>query len=150
MKLKILIDTNVLIDVLYKDRPSTHESNIIFDAIRLGQMEGVITIQSIVDASYVLLRKGETKTEDFASRILSISRYVNIDSLGYFDLKEVCLHPGSDFEDDIQYIRARDSFCHVIVTNDRRFINRYTYDNSSVRFMTPSELVGQILGPAES
>lgn len=57
MKIKIFLDTNILMDVLMEDRPLTAVSNKVFQTVLSNKTEGVLVAQSFVDASYMYLRK---------------------------------------------------------------------------------------------
>ena len=70
LTIKVFLDTNVLIDVLSAtNRPSTEYSSRIFQEIRNFKLEGVISVQSVVDAAYVF--RNDPKTQQlFRDRIL--------------------------------------------------------------------------------
>ena len=91
LSIKVFLDTNVLIDVLSAERrPSTDYSDRIFQEIRNCRLEGVMTIQSIVDASYVF-RRDNNSLDLFRDRILQIRNYVNLEPLDYSDLTDALL-----------------------------------------------------------
>ena len=139
-RVKIFLDTNVLLDVLEGDRPSTAYSNLVFQAIRDRLLEGVLTTQSVVDASYIASKRKDSDFNAFCKYTLQLMHYMNIESLDAFDLKDALLHPTEDFEDDVQYSRAVDSACDIFVTSDRRF-RRRSPDHSGMLVYTPEELV---------
>lgn len=141
MKPKVLIDTNVLMDVLLGARPSSQASRFIFDCIRSGQLEGLIVTQSIVDASYALRKEGEDAFKAFREAVLSFYYYINEDYISSFDIKYACNHSSGDFEDDTLYARAKDTACDAIVTNDQKFRKRYEGEGRDIRFFTPEELM---------
>ena len=77
LTIKVFLDTNVLIDVLsVAERPATEYSIRIFQEIRNFKLEGVITVQSVVDAAYAFRRDLRTQSL-FRDRILQIKNYVN-------------------------------------------------------------------------
>lgn len=123
-KIKVLLDTNILIDVLCgSDRLSTPASAVIFQAIRDGRMEGALTTQSIVDASYILSRMPGFSASAFRDKILQIMGFINIEHLHGFDVRDAILHPGRDFEDDVHYAHAIAEGCDMIITSDTGFLN---------------------------
>lgn len=146
VKFKALLDTNVLLDVLATpDRPSAESSRIIFQAIRSGYLEGVITTQSILDAAYILSRTGPSyDPEAFGRRILSIMNYVNIDYIHPLDIREAILHPGGDLEDDALFAHAEAEGCDAVITSDRRF--RQQKEASGVPFYTPDAFAARLRG----
>ena len=141
MKSKVFIDTNVLMDVLLGNRPSSEASGIIFRAIKEGRMEGVITTQSLVDAAYCLEKKGM----HFQDSFLKLFNFLDVETLDTFDLKHACIQGRGDFEDDAQYSKAEEVSCDFFVTNDRKFRQRYGTEEESIRFYTPEEMVQEMV-----
>ena len=136
---KVFLDTNVLIDVLsVGKRPSTDYSDRIFQEIRNFRLEGVITIQSIVDASYIF-RHDKGSLPLFRDRILQIRNYVNLEPLDYSDLQDALLSGQSDFEDELQYYHAESVGCDYFITSDRKLKNRLT--QTGMQICTPEEFV---------
>lgn len=144
MKPKVLIDTNVLMDVLLGTRPSSPASRFVFDCIQSGQLEGLIVTQSIVDASYALRKYGEGALQAFRESVLSFYNYINVDYISSFDIEYACRQSSVDFEDDALYARAKDTACDAIVTNDQKFRKRYEGEDRQIRFFTPEELMSEL------
>ena len=106
-RIKVLLDTNILIDILCGyDRLSAPASAIIIQAIRDGRLEGVLTTQSIVDASYILSRMPDFSSGLFREKILHIMSFINVEALHCLDVRDAVLQPGRDFEDDVHYAHA--------------------------------------------
>jgi predicted nucleic acid-binding protein len=138
-KIKVLLDTNVLIDVLSAERRSSTEySDRIFMEIRAFRLEGVITIQSIADASYIF-RHDDVSLSLFRDRILQIRNYVNIEPLDHSDLQDALFSVQSDFEDELQCSHAENSGCDFFITSDRKLKGRHTL--YGMRICTPEEFV---------
>ena len=137
---KIFLDTNILLDVLEGDRPSTAFSNVIFQAVRDRLLEAVLTTQSVVDASYIASRRKGSNLNSFCQSILQLMHYLNIEGLDAFDLKEALLHSTGDFEEDVQFSRALESGCDMFITSDRKIRHRLP-DYSGMLVYTPEELV---------
>ncbi len=141
----VLIDTNVLMDVLLGNRPSSSASRCIFDCVREGRLEGVIVTQSVVDAAYGIRKEGEVAYKLFRESILDLFKYFNDDRASFFDVKYACLQSSGDFEDDVLYARAQARACDAIVTNDRKFRKKYEGKDRRIRFFTPEELLAEML-----
>lgn len=139
LRTKVFIDTNVLIDVLVGTRPSSTVAKVIFQEVRNGHLEGVITTQSIVDASYITRNEAFSSDESFYRQILNVSNYFNIEKVDYFDIRSACLHPSGDFEDDVQFARAKDGCCDFFITNDRHFLQRHS--SPGIKILTPEAFV---------
>ena len=124
-KTRCFIDTNVLIDVLDQTRPHSCASSVIFQAAKSGLMEVFLSIQSILDASYILLEEKGQARSLFNSAIAGILTYVNIISPDTFELRNVLSRDKGDFEDDIIFEMADYKSCDFLITSDKSFINRY-------------------------
>lgn len=122
-KYRVFLDTNVLLDVLCTpDRPSAASSRLIFEAIRTGIFEGFLTTQSILDAFYILSRQGgPSSREAFGQSILSLSNFINIESIHIFDIKDAILSCGKDLEDEAIFAHACEKGCDAIITSGRHF-----------------------------
>ena len=149
VRVKVFLDTNVLLDVLEGDRPSTAYSNLVFQAVRERLLEGVLTTQSIIDASYIAAKRKDSDFNAFCRHILQLMHFMNIESLEAIDLREAFLHPTGDFEDDVQYSRAIESACDLFITSDRSF-KRRSPDDSGMQVFTPEELVRKMTAIAPS
>ena len=139
LKIKVFLDTNVLIDMLsVGKRPFTEYSNRIFQEIRNFRLEGVITIQSIADASYIF-RHDKNSLSLFPDRILQIRNYINLEPLDNSDLQDALLSGQSDFEDELQFYHAENVGCDFFITADRKLNNRKS--PTGMRICTPEEFV---------
>lgn len=145
-RIKVLLDTSVLIDILSATpRPSSQASDVILQAIRSGQLEGEISTQSIIDASYILSRLPGFSQERFTERILRLFNYINIDQISSFDTRSALLHPSGDFEDDAQYVFAVSTGCDAVITNDTGFRARPRWKGyPELLFFTPQEFVDKL------
>ncbi len=145
MKGKVFIDTNVLIDVLI-ERPSSKASRDIFYAVRCGKIEGVITTQSIIDASYILRKKGQQYLDAYYEKACQFFNYFNEEQLTSFDMLYASRHMSGDFEDDVQFARAVDCCCDAIITNDKKFRKKHEGEDRHIKFFTPEEFVAKLTG----
>ena len=66
--MRILIDTNVILDILFAREPHVADSISVLHMCEDGYAEGIVTAKSIADI-YYFLRK-QLKSEDKARRIL--------------------------------------------------------------------------------
>ena len=139
LTIKVFLDTNVLIDVLsIAERPATEYSSRIFQEIRNFKLEGVMTVQSVVDAAYVF-RKDPGTQRLFRDRILQIRNYVNLEPLNAFDLQDALLSGEPDFEDALQVYHAYNAGCDYFITSDRVLSSRSPV--SGMQFCTPEAFV---------
>ena len=143
--IKALIDTNVLLDHFVGNRDPEGYSGLILAAARSHRIEAVITSQSILDAAYVATGSRGAGLDCFKKTMLSIFNYVNVSHIDLSEIREALLSPDTDVEDNAQYAHALSEACDVIITNDRRFIQRKT--SGEILMMTPEEFVGKMSPP---
>lgn len=140
--IKAFIDTNVLLDHFIEKRDPNGYSRTIFAAVRSHKIEAVVTIQSILDAAYVATDRLGVKMDQFKNTLLGMLNYVNISYIDSFDIRDALLSEEPDIEDNAQYSHAYSEACDVIITNDRKFIQRKT--PGDILMMTPEEFVGKM------
>lgn len=146
MKIKVFLDTNVLLDVLQQGRPFTASSQVILQAIWDRKIEAVLTTQSVVDSAYITGKEGLQQT--FFNMVNRCCDYINMDYINTFDIRLACRNYSGDFEDDVLYFRALDACCDVFVTSDVKLRNRYSGKHELLQFMSPEEFVSKIRGEA--
>lgn len=141
--LKIYLDTNILLDVLSPmERPCSKASRIIFQAIRSGYMEAVLSTQSILDAAYILSKATDYSPVQFSRQILLILSFINIRSIDSANMREALILPSGDLEDNAQYALADSEGCDILVTSDRTF--KRTRTSTGLPVFTPEELVARM------
>jgi predicted nucleic acid-binding protein len=144
-KINVHLDTNVLLDVLSEERrPGSAASDIVFQAIRSGLLEGELSTQSFLDASYIICRGSNSPL--LSEKMLQLISYINMGAIDSFNLREAIRSSKGDLEDDAQYACALDGGCDVFLTNDRAFIQRYEGEDQPIRFFTPEEFVARLTG----
>ena len=142
-RVKAFLDTNVLVDLLSADpRPSTPASEFIFEMARRRFLEVVITIQSIIDAAYII-RHSPNSLNAMRNKLMDLQRYVNIESLDYFNLQDALLYPSPDFEDCAQFFHASSSACDFLITSDRKI--KSWHGPSEMSVLTPEEFVERMM-----
>ena len=135
--MKVLIDTNVILDVLCNRADFVEKSSKIWKYCEVGKIEGYISALSIPNIVYIL-RKELTpqKTQQIIQQIMMIFNVVDLRSS---DLKNATEMLSNDFEDAIQMSCAsRIEADYIITRNIRDFIN------SEVIALKPSELLERI------
>lgn len=135
--MKILVDTNVILDVLC-DRPEfVDSSSKIWKYCEVGQIEGYISALSVPNIVYIL-RKELTpqKTEQLIQQITMIFKVVDLRST---DLKAAAEMFTSDYEDALQMCQAVRINADFIITRNIR-----DFKGSKVPALKPSELLERI------
>ena len=81
---KLFIDTNVLIDFLQRDRDGHLLAATVFTLILNGQIEAVLSIQSILDAAYVCRKYPRWDEAKFRESIDRLTRRTNVETVHVF------------------------------------------------------------------
>jgi predicted nucleic acid-binding protein len=131
---RVLIDTNVILDIALKRQPFFDSSSEFFYLIDLDKIAGFVTATTITDIYYI--SKKETNSETaihFISGLLDIVDIVGVD-------KEVivnALHSGmKDFEDAVQVSAAEYNEIRIIVTR-----NKADFNGCGLEIFTPDEFI---------
>ncbi|MGB0424492.1 MAG: type II toxin-antitoxin system VapC family toxin [Flavobacteriales bacterium] len=114
---KLLVDTNVLLDLLGKREPFDKESRQLFSLADRGMIELVVSSLSIVNTHYIL--NDVMKIKQSRSIIGKFKVLVSIHDLND-KIIELALNDNDfkDSEDGIQYYTALESKCDCIVTRN--------------------------------
>ena len=135
---KLLIDTNVILDLLAKRNPFYQSSAHIFSLADKNKLKLSISSLSIANTNYVLAR---LKTASEAREILRRFRVlVNIVSLND-KIIDLALNDSrfNDFEDGLQYYSAIENNLDIILTRDLK-----GFKGSKIPVMTPDEYLTSI------
>ena len=135
--MKILIDTNVILDVLCSREKFLEDSSKIWKLCEVKKLDGYVSALSIPNIVYIL-RKELTpeKTQQIIDQIFIV---FNIIDLKAEDLKEAAAMKPSDYEDALQMICASRIKADFTIT---RNINDFM--ESKITAIKPSELLERI------
>ncbi len=137
--MKIVIDTNVLLDAIVNREPFYQEAQHIFNLILDSKVEGFITANSITDIYYIA--KKNMNHDDLHNTMRSLfTLFSIIDVLGD-DCKTALDFPLEDYEDALLVVCGSKVMIDHIITRDKEFIDKA---DSSVSVITPAELLQKI------
>jgi predicted nucleic acid-binding protein len=114
--MKVLIDTNIVLDLLLEREPFINDALNLFEQIEQGKLKGYIAATTITNIFYII-RKAENRevAVDAVNRILIGLELCEVNRT----VIETALRQGlKDFEDGIQLGCAITSQLDVIVTRD--------------------------------
>ncbi|MEE5994432.1 MAG: PIN domain-containing protein [Oscillospiraceae bacterium] len=135
--MKVLIDTNVILDVLCNRADFIEASSKVWKYCETGQIEGYISALSVPNIVYIL-RKELTpeKTQELISQIMLIFKVADLKSA---DLKNAAAMLTSDFEDAIQICCAGRMKADYIITRNIRH-----FKESKIPALKPDEFLERI------
>ena len=135
--MKVLIDTNIILDVLCK-RPAFYEDSAkIFKLCEVKKISGVISALSILNIMYILrMELDADKTREILDSLMLIFSVVDLKA---DDLKKAADMRFKDYEDAIQSACATRIKANYIVTR-----NIKDFSESKVTAIKPAELLDRI------
>lgn len=135
--MKVLIDTNVILDVLCGRAEFLEASSRVWKYCEINKLSGVISALSVPNIVYILRKELDPdKTKEIIDRILLI---FEVAELKVEDLRKAAEMKTADYEDAIQMCCADRINADFIVTrNIRDFVS------SPVPAVKPSELLDRI------
>ncbi len=134
---KVLIDTNVILDVLCSRAEFLEASSRVWKYCEVNKLSGVISALSVPNIVYILRKELDPdKTKDIIDRLMLI---FDVAELKAEDLRKAAEMKTADYEDAVQMCCADRINADFIVTrNIRDFVS------SPVPAVKPSELLDRI------
>jgi len=131
--MRILFDTNVILDVLLDREPTSRFSTRLMARVELGELEGMLAGTTVTTIFY-LARKalGLEKARHCITSLLSIFSTAPIT---HDVLTNACRLKITDFEDAVLHEAGRLARVDGIVTRNTR-----DFSKASLRIYTPAEL----------
>lgn len=137
--MKVLLDTNVILDVLQKRSPWFEDGKEIFLAVAAKQIDGFITAKEAADIHFFSRKqfKGEDNIDTKVRKIISglLALFGIIDTLGE-DCQNALGIENNDYEDAIMITSAKRAGIDFIITR-----NTEHFEQSSVPICTPADFV---------
>ena len=133
--MKIMIDTNVVLDVLLKREPFFQSSYEVLKRSALEQIEGFVSATAATDIFYLLRRalKDNQAAKDSREKLLQLVGFA--DALGE-DVHAAIASNMADFEDALVSAIAERYHMDYIVTR-----NSKDFRESSIKALTPQEFL---------
>lgn len=141
--MKAFIDTNILLDWLFQDRPGHENSMAILSAAENGAFSLAVTTQSIIDAHYIACKNGWDYAS-FEKVVKHLRTFAEINAIDWLDLSWALAHYSGDFEDDAQYASAYNSVCDFFITRDKKIMGLNEKFNPMI-VISPEEFVTQMM-----
>ncbi len=135
--MKILIDTNVILDVLCNRPGFVDDSLKIFKCCEAGKLTGYISAMSIPNIVYIMRK--ELDKEKIKEILTTLTTLFTVIDLREADLIKAAELDFADYEDAIQSVCATRCKSNYIVTR-----NIKDFLNSVVPAVKPSELLERI------
>ncbi|MBP0013736.1 MAG: PIN domain-containing protein [Roseofilum sp. SBFL] len=135
--MKVLLDTNIILDYALERQPFFYDSEEIFTAIQNQQVTGYVSASTLSDLYYIIRKK---KGKEWA--IAFVTRLVHLCEVARCDRQtiDIALKANfNDFEDGIQYGAAIVNQLDTIITR-----NIQDFPVTDIQILTSDRLIEQI------
>ena len=132
--MKLLIDTNIIIDVLYARKPFVEDASKLFKCCELKMVDGYVLALSIPNIVYIMRK--ELGRKRICQLIETLTTIFDIVDLKQADLLKAASMDINDYEDALQCTCAKRINADFIVTRNVR-----DYTKSAVPAIHPSTLL---------
>jgi len=132
--MKILLDTNIVLDLLLDRKPFSVDAQNIFTKVENNEIDGFLCPTTITTLFYLLGKHlGKQKSQEAIEILLEIFDVVTINKT---ILLESLKNSGIDFEDSVIYTSASYADIDIIISRDKR-----GFKKSKVKTVTPEEFL---------
>jgi len=136
--MRILFDTNIVLDVLLEREPHFSASAAAWAAVENSKTEGLMSAHAVTTIHYFLRKKlGIPESRRVLEALLEVFRVAPVDGAV---IREALRLPIADFEDAVSAAAAHRSGCRFIVTRDPA-----GFRGSPLREVPPEAVPGLIL-----
>ena len=136
--MKVLVDTNIVLDVLLKRTPFYMDSFSVFQLSDSRSINGVLAAISMTNVFYMLRKTGKNSAEVYQD-MDDISGVFAVAPVTETTVSSALALRWKDFEDAIQFITAKESKVQFIITR-----NKADYKASDIPCMTPTEFIAYL------
>ena len=132
--MKLLIDTNVILDVLLQREPFCNSAEKILSLPKESGIEKYFSASAVTDVYYIAYR--QIKNREVVRTLLGkVLKTVKIATVTSKDIHKAFDLNWKDFEDSVQYAVATSNNFDGIVTR-----NMQGFDGDEVKIFTPEEI----------
>ena len=133
--MKVMIDTNVILDVLLERENFVEESYKVLSMCEDHRISGFVSASSVTDI-YYLVRKYTHSTELSYKAIGKLLEIVKVCGVTNNDVLTAFQKKAKDFEDCLVSVCAKSNNCNYIITR-----NKKDFENFEVEALTPTEFI---------
>jgi predicted nucleic acid-binding protein len=138
---RLLVDTNVVLDVLLNRQPHAERSVPIWVSIETGRCEGYLSAHAITTIHYLIQRElGTRKAKQLVTLMLRMFRVAAVDGAIIEQALRLAM---SDFEDAVTAAAGQICGCDFIVSRDLK-----GFRGSPVRALAPEAALPMLDAPS--
>lgn len=132
--MKVLLDTNIVLDVLLEREPFVDWAREIFILAENDEVEGYLCASSVTTLHYLVAKTlNKHHADETIQELLSL---FDVTQVNKQVLQKACNENGVDYEDSVIYSSARYEEIDIIITRDKR-----GFKKSEVTVVLPEEFL---------
>jgi len=132
--MKILLDTNVVLDLLLERDNFFQSAKEIFEQIENREINGYLCATTITTIHYLVMKSyDKIKANEIIKELLKLFEIVDVNKS---ILLKAIENNGKDFEDSVIYSGAEFFEIDVIITRDKK-----GFKNSNIKVLNPIEFL---------
>ena len=140
--MKVLVDTNVILDTLFHRAPFYDDSRALYTLVEQGRITGYVSSSAMTDIFY--LARKELKDTDVVYKIMdALAADFIIAPVLESTIKNALALRWKDFEDAVQYMVARENGIEQIITR-----NAADFETGKVPCVSPKDFLIKLKGCA--
>lgn len=132
--MKILVDTNVILDVLLTRDPFVSDSVAILHMCEEGLAEGMVTTKTLLDTYYFMRKFRDEQTSREAIKM--VLRILKVCDVTCENVLEALKMDNGDLEDGVQAACAKTADCRRVITRNTKH-----FENTGIKTRTPEQFV---------
>ena len=133
--MRILLDTNVILDYLGANKGFTDDAEAVFNIAAVRQDIKLVSSSAITDILYVL-RRAVKNRDEARNKFQSLRRRIDILPVTGEDIDKAFNRNWKDFEDAVQYTVAESNGVDCIITR-----NKKDFEEDAITILTPGEFI---------
>ena len=142
--MKVLVDTNVVLDVLLNREHFCRDSTVILYLAKGAVISAFFPSFSMTNVFYILRRRGKSLDEAY-QEMDKLNIIFTVAPVTENTIASALALRWKDFEDAVQFITAKESKLDFIITR-----NKADYESSDISCMSPTEFIAYLEQKEES
>ena len=136
--MKVLVDTNVVLDVLLKREPFCKDSTVILYLAKCAIIGAFLPAVSMTNVFYILRKNGKS-CDEAHQELDKLNIIFNIAPVSDTTISTALALRWKDFEDAVQFASAKESNVDFIITR-----NKADYISPDIPCMTTTEFIAYL------
>lgn len=132
--MRVLLDTNVIIDVLAKREPFYRDALMVLRYSEMGRITGIITASCVTDIMYILRKY--LQTPQLRKSVQSLVSILDVCDVTKEDILQAFASEMADYEDALQAQCASKSDTQYVITR-----NTKDFANSPIKAIEPHKFL---------